>query len=151
MARIASVVTQGSHPAPSEAIAGILRHLKIPAPPPDPTLMRDDVNIIDPCAGEAKALVQLAEGLGVSWGHVFAIELNASRSARITEAYPDIHLLGPCSFEATRIARYSFSLVYLNVSGARSCSVKAKVRLTAKRGLKIGSRNLQNLAGRPAR
>ena len=114
MARIASVVKQGSHPAPSEAIAGILRHLKIPAPPPDPTLMRDDVNIIDPCAGEAKALVQLAEGLSVSRAHVFAIELNASRSARIAEAYPDIHLLGPCSFEATRITRHSFSLVYLN-------------------------------------
>jgi hypothetical protein len=66
MARIASVVKQGFHPAPPEAIAGILRHLKIPDPPPDRTLRRDDVNIVDPCAGEAKALVQLAEGLGVS-------------------------------------------------------------------------------------
>ena len=64
--------------------------------------------------GEAKALVQLAEGLSVSWGHVFAVELNASRAARIAEAYPEIRLLGPCSFEATRITRHSFSLVYLN-------------------------------------
>ena len=58
--------------------------------------------------------MQLAEGLGVSWGHVFAVELNASRAARIAEAYPDVRLLGPCSFEATRITRHSFSLVYLN-------------------------------------
>ncbi len=58
--------------------------------------------------------MQLAEGLGVSWGHVFAVELNASRAARIAEAYPDVRLFGPCSFEATRITRHSFSIVYLN-------------------------------------
>ena len=58
--------------------------------------------------------MQLAEGLGVSKDHVFAVELNASRAARIAEAYPDVRLLGPCSFEATRITRHSFSLVYLN-------------------------------------
>ena len=114
MARIASVIKQGYYPAPPEAIAGILRHLKIPDPPPDPKFKPEDVNILDPCAGEAKALVQLAEGLGVSKGHVFAVELNASRAARIAEAYPDVRLLGPCSFEATRITRHSFSLVYLN-------------------------------------
>jgi hypothetical protein len=115
MARIASVVKQGFHPVPPAAIAGILRHLKIPDPPPDPTVKPESgVNILDPCAGEGKALVQLAEGLGVSHGHVFAIELNGTRAARITEAYPDVRLLGPCSFEATRITRHSFSLVYLN-------------------------------------
>ena len=114
MARLASVVKQGFFPAPPEAIAGILRHLKIPDPPPDSKFKAEDVNILDPCAGEAKALVQLAEGLGVSKDHVFAIELNASRAARIAETYPDVRLLGPCSFEATRITRHSFSLVYLN-------------------------------------
>ena len=100
MARIASVVNQGFHPGPPDAVAGILRHLKIPDPAPDPKFKREDVNILDRCAGEAKALVQLAEGLGVSWGHVFAIELNASRSARIAESYPDVRQLGPCSFGA---------------------------------------------------
>jgi hypothetical protein len=112
--RLIAQVKQGYYPAPPEAIAGILRHLKIPDPPPDAKFTREDVNILDPCAGEAKALVQIAEGLGVSSGHVFAIELNASRSARIAEAYPNIRLLGPCSFEGTRITRHSFSLVYLN-------------------------------------
>jgi Uncharacterised methyltransferase family (DUF6094) len=112
--RLMGQVKQGYFPAPLEAIAGILRHLKIPDPPPDSKFTREDVNILDPCAGEAKALVQLAEGLGVSWEHVFAIELNASRSARITESYPDVRLLGPCSFEGTRITRHSFSMIYLN-------------------------------------
>src|SRR5439155_16294778 len=82
MARLASVLKQGFYPAPPEAIAGILRHLKIPDPPPDQKFKPEDVNILDPCAGEARALVQLAEGLGVSKDHVFAIELNASRAAR---------------------------------------------------------------------
>ena len=112
--RLLGQVKQGYFPAPPEAIAGILRHLKIPDPPPDPKFKPEDVNILDPCAGEGKALVQLAEGLGVSPGHVFAVELNASRAARIAEAYPDVRLLGPCSFEATRITRNSFSIVYLN-------------------------------------
>jgi hypothetical protein len=111
---MASVVKQGFYPAPAAAIAGVLRHLKIPDSPPDAKFKPEDVNILDPCAGEGKALLQRAEGLGVSWGHVFAIELNASRAARIAEAYPAVRLLGPCSSEATRITRQSISLVYLN-------------------------------------
>ena len=114
MARIASIIKQGFYPAPPAAIAGILRHLKIPDPPPDQKFKPGDMNVLDPCAGEGKALVQLAEGLGFSNDHVFAIELNASRAARTAESYPDIRLLGPCSFEATRITRHSFSLIYLN-------------------------------------
>jgi Uncharacterised methyltransferase family (DUF6094) len=111
MPRIASVLKQGFYPAPPEATAGILRHIKIPDPPPDSKFKPEDVNVLDPCSGEGKALVQLAEGLGVSNEHIFAIELNASRAARIAEAYPDIRLLGPCSFEANRITRHSFSLI----------------------------------------
>jgi hypothetical protein len=114
MARLASVVKQGYFPAPPETVAGILGHLKIPDPPPDSRFKAEDVNILDPCAGEARALVQLAEGLGVSKGHAFAVELNARRAAVIAESHPEIRLLGPCSFEATRITRQSLSLVYLN-------------------------------------
>ncbi len=58
--------------------------------------------------------MQLAEGLGFSSGHVFAVELNASRAARFAKAYPEVRLLGPCSFEATRISKHSFSLGYLS-------------------------------------
>jgi Uncharacterised methyltransferase family (DUF6094) len=83
MTRIASVLKQGFYPAPPAAIAGIFRHLKIPDPPPDQKFKPEDVNVLDPCAGEAKALAQLAEGLGVSKDNIFAIALNASRAARI--------------------------------------------------------------------
>ena len=74
MARLASVVKQGYFPAPPEAVAGIVRHLRMPDPPPGSLSRAGDVNILDPCAGEARALVQIAEGLGVSPAHVFAIE-----------------------------------------------------------------------------
>jgi len=43
--------------------------------------------VLDPCAGEGKARVQLAEGLRISPGDVFAVELNAGRAASIAEAY----------------------------------------------------------------
>jgi hypothetical protein len=114
MARLASVVKQGYFAAPPEAVSGILRHLKIPDPPPGSQSRAGDINILDPCAGEAKALVQIAEGLGVSKGHAFAVELNARRAAVITESHPEVRLLGPCSFEATRISRQSLSMVFLN-------------------------------------
>jgi Uncharacterised methyltransferase family (DUF6094) len=114
MARLASVVKQGYFPAPPEAVAGILRHLKIPDPPPGSQPRTGDLHILDPCAGEAKALVQIAEGLGVSKGHAFAVELNVRRAAVIAESHPEVRLLGPCSFEATRISRQSLSMVFLN-------------------------------------
>ena len=67
--RLVAQAKHGFYPAAPEAIAGILRHLKIPDPPPDPKFRREDVNILDPCGGEAQGtFVQLAGGLGVSWG-----------------------------------------------------------------------------------
>jgi hypothetical protein len=135
MARLASVVKQGYFPAPPEAVAGILRHLNPPEPPSGSQSRAGDIHILDPCAGEAKALVQLAEGLGVSPGHAFAVELNARRAAVIAETHPEVWLLGPCSFEATRISRQSLSMVFLNppsmtnsagVAGRRSLSSAAR-------------------------
>jgi Uncharacterised methyltransferase family (DUF6094) len=120
MARLASVVKQGFYPAHPEAIAGILRHLKFPDPPPDPNFKLEDVNILDPCAGEGKALVQLAEGLGVSWGQVFAIELNARRAARIAAAYPDARLLGPCSFRSDPLCKSGRRVLYEGLSSNRT-------------------------------
>jgi Uncharacterised methyltransferase family (DUF6094) len=112
--RLIAQAKHGYFPALPKAIAGILRHLKIPDPPPDSKFKREDVTILDPCAGAGQALVQIAEGLGVSRYHTYAVELNARRAALIAEHYPEIKLLGPCSFQGTRISRHSFSLVYLD-------------------------------------
>ncbi len=56
----------------------------------------------------------LPRALVFPWTTSYAVELNARRAAIIAEHYPEVRLLGPCSFEATRITRHSFSLVYLN-------------------------------------
>lgn len=111
--RLNAQAKQGFYPAPPKAIAGILKHLRRPVVP-DPRFTVDDITVLDPCAGEAKALVQIGEGLSVSRDHVYAVELNVRRAATIAENHPEIKLLGPCSFEATRITRHSYSLVYLN-------------------------------------
>ena len=94
--RLIAQAKQGFYPAPPEAIAGVLKRLRRPVER-DSRFKVDDLNILDPCAGEAKALVQIAEGHGVSKDHVIGVELNASRAARIAEAYSDIRLLGPCT------------------------------------------------------
>lgn len=105
MARPASVMKQGFYPAPAEAIAGILRHLKRPPPGPG------HVRVLDPCAGEGAALHQLGEGLGAA---LYAIELNTLRADRIRQAYPEVNLLGPCSYAGTRFTYHSWGLVYCN-------------------------------------
>ena len=105
MARLASQAKNGFHPLAPEAAAGILQHL-VPG--------GEQITILDPCAGEGKALKQLGEGLGVPEENLYAIELNSLRAERLAEAYPKINLLGPCSFMATEISVSSFSLVYCN-------------------------------------
>jgi hypothetical protein len=86
MARLASVVEQAYYPAPPEAVAGILRHLKIPDPPPGSHSRDGDINILDPCTCQARTLVENAEGLRVLKGQTFAVQLNARRAAVIVPA-----------------------------------------------------------------
>jgi hypothetical protein len=58
------------------------KHLRRPVIP-DLRFKFDDLNILDPCAGEAKALVQIAEGLAVSPGRIYAVELNVTKASTI--------------------------------------------------------------------
>jgi hypothetical protein len=108
--RLAGVCKQGYYPAPPQAIAAVLLHLKPPPdPPPDGHL---SLNILDPCAGEGKALTDIRQGLSLS--RAYAVELNASRAERIRANHPEITLLGPASFHSSRISPKGFGLVYLN-------------------------------------
>jgi len=51
--------------------------------------------VLDPCAGEGKALVQLAQGLkAVPYG----IELSQDRAARVRESLPEGLALAPADF-----------------------------------------------------
>jgi hypothetical protein len=108
--RLAGQCKQGYYQAPPEAVRAILRHLK---PPPDPPEGGDrSLNILDPCAGEGKALADIRRGLSLP--RAYAVELNASRAGRIAALGPEITLLGPASFLAVRISHGAFGLVYLN-------------------------------------
>ena len=107
--RLAGQCKQGYYPAPPEAIRAVLRHLK---PPPDPPDGDRSLNILDPCAGEAKALTDIRQGLSLS--RAWAVELNASRAGRIAAECPEITLLGPASFQAARISARAFG----NCSGS---------------------------------
>jgi len=103
MARLMSQIKGGYYAAAPEAVAAVLQRLR----PPD----RGECLILDPCAGEGKALVQLAEGLkAVPYG----IELSEDRAAMVRELLPEGQSLAPADFLRSAISYHSFSLVWCN-------------------------------------
>ena len=103
MARLMSQVKGGYYAAAPEAVAAVLDRLR---PPDDGECL-----ILDPCAGEAKALLQLAAGLkGVPYG----IELSEDRAAIVRESLPEGQALAPADFFRCAISHRSFSLVFCN-------------------------------------
>ena len=87
MARLMSQVKGGYYAAAPEAVAAVLERLR----PPD----QGECLILDPCAGEGKALVQLAQGLkAVPYG----IELSEDRAAVVRQVPARGPGLGPGRF-----------------------------------------------------
>jgi len=98
-----SQIKGGYYAAPPAAVAAVLDRLQ----PPD----RGECLVLDPCAGEGKALVQLAEGLkAVPYG----IELSEDRTAKLRESLPAGQTLAPADFLRSAISYRSFSLVWCN-------------------------------------
>ena len=105
--RLAGQAKLGFYPAAPEAIEGILKHIYLAD--------KEKIHtIIDPCAGEGLAIKQIAEGLGVPQDHVYAVELDAGRAAKVKENMPQANVLGPATFLGVQISGYSFSLAYCN-------------------------------------
>ena len=87
MARLMSQVRGGYYAAAPEAVAAVLERLR----PPD----QGECLILDPCAGEGKALLQLAEGLrAIPYG----IELSEDRAASGAGVAPRRAGVGPGRF-----------------------------------------------------
>lgn len=107
--RLAAQAKQGYYPAHPDAIAGILKHLRI-APGKTP----GDCCVLDPCAGEGLAIRQLAQGLGIPESKVYACELDAGRAARVREHMPESQVLGPATFLGIACSNGSFGIVYCN-------------------------------------
>ena len=103
MARLMSQVKGGYYAAPPEAVAAVLVRIR----PPE----QGECLILDPCAGEGKALLQLAEGLRAI---PYAIELSEDRAAVVRELLPDGQALAPADFLRCAITFRSFSFIWCN-------------------------------------
>jgi predicted RNA methylase len=98
-----SQVKGGYYAAAPEAVAAVLERLR----PPD----HSECLILDPCAGEGQALLQLAQGLrAVAYG----IELSEDRAAVVRESLPEGQALAPADFLRSAVSYRAFSLVWCN-------------------------------------
>jgi Uncharacterised methyltransferase family (DUF6094) len=104
--RLAAQLRGGFYPAPPQAVAYAATFLNPPRHGP--------FTLLDPCAGEGAALLQLGERLGCPPALRFAIELDDGRAEKVHAALPGAHVLAPASFFGCRASRNSFSLVWLN-------------------------------------
>lgn len=97
----------GFYPAPREAIDLLLRRLKLDCDP-------NKAALFDPCAGQAAAIAQIAQGLGMKDDRCWLIELDVARGEQCKERMPGASVLSPCSFLSSKIKPWCFSLVYCN-------------------------------------
>src|SRR5271170_380717 len=104
--RLAAQVKGGFYPADEKVVAHAASFLRAP--------VDGQFAILDPCAGEGKAIGQLAHLLGCPSKTTFAIELDDSRSAIVRAALPDAQVLAPGDFFGCRASPNSFSFIWLN-------------------------------------
>ena len=98
MARLMSQIKGGYYAADPVAVAAVLERLRPPS--------SGECVILDPCAGEGHALLQLAQGLqAVPYG----IELSEDRAALVRDSLPEGQSLAPADFLRCAISYRSFS------------------------------------------
>jgi hypothetical protein len=97
----------GYYAAPPEAIEHVMRFVQKPD---------HHIALLDPCAGEGKAIVQIADVLGVPRDQVYAVELEERRSAKLQALLGEAggHVLAPASFLGVDAQAGSFSMAYVN-------------------------------------
>ena len=104
--RLAAQACGGFYPAHEKAIAHVASYLRAP--------MAERFAILDPCAGEGKALRQLGELLECPAESSYAIELDESRAETLRASLPEAHILAPADFFGCKATRNSFSFLWLN-------------------------------------
>ncbi len=103
MARLMSQIKGGYYAAAPAAVAAVLDRLRPPT--------AGECLILDPCAGEGHALLQLAQGVhAVPYG----IELSEDRAALVRESLPEGQSLAPADFLRCAISYHSFSFIWCN-------------------------------------
>jgi hypothetical protein len=101
MARLMSQIKGGYYAAAPEAVAAVMERLMPPS--------AGQCLVLDPAAGEGRALAQLAEGLGAV---PYGIELSEDRAATVRESLPEGQSLAPADFLRTAISYRSFSFAW---------------------------------------
>jgi predicted RNA methylase len=104
--RLAAQMRGGFYPAPPDAVSYAATFL---CPP-----VGHEFSILDPCAGEGAAILQLADMLGCSPESTYAIELDDSRAEKLRTALPKSNILAPASFFGCRASLNRFSFIWLN-------------------------------------
>ncbi len=104
--RLAAQVKGGFYPANEDAVAYAVSFLR-------PTFGHPFA-ILDPCAGEGKAIRQFRDSLGCDPARTFAIELDDVRAEAIRENLPDARVLAPADFFGCRASCSTFSFIWLN-------------------------------------
>lgn len=104
--RLAAQVRGGFYPAHEKAIEFATSFLRAPE--------GLGFTILDPCAGHGNAIGQLGRLLGCSANHIYAIELDESRTEAIRATLPEAQVLAPASFFGCRASLSSFSFIWLN-------------------------------------
>jgi Uncharacterised methyltransferase family (DUF6094) len=97
----------GYYPCPPEAVEHVMPFVNKP---------NHRIAMLDPCAGEGKAIIQIADILGVRRDQVFAVELEQGRSAKLQEALGDAGgtVVAPASFMGVDVQAGSFSFAWVN-------------------------------------
>ena len=103
MARLMSQIKGGYYAADPAAVAAVLERLRRPS--------SGECFILDPCAGEGHALLQLAHGLNAI---AFGIELSEDRAAILRQAMSEDQALAPADFLRCAISYRSFSVFAVN-------------------------------------
>lgn len=96
----------GYYPVAPEALDFILPKLAIPPAP-------EAIALLDPCAGEGRAIGQIAAYLGVPDKNVYCVEIEPGRAASCQEHLPGAHVVQASVFH-THVEAESCSLVYCN-------------------------------------
>lgn len=104
--RLAAQVKGGFYPAHEKAVELAASFLEAPA--------GNEFSILDPCAGEGKAIGQLGRILGCPQSSLHAIELDDSRSEILRANIPEARILAPADFFGCRASCGSFSFIWLN-------------------------------------
>jgi hypothetical protein len=108
--RLEAQKKMGFYSIPPEVMELLATHLAVPEK------NKGQVTILDPCAGEGKAINQLVNAIGVEHTSVYICELEDGRAEECRKLMPEANVLGPgaASYHQAKLTPRSMSAIYCN-------------------------------------